>query len=53
MSRNLLSVEDDRPVYEAIRLFQEHHVGQLLVTNNGSPTESLREPACCARFSTL
>ncbi|MGZ4883206.1 MAG: CBS domain-containing protein, partial [Halobacteriota archaeon] len=38
MSRNLLSVEDDRPVYEAIRLLQEHHVGRLLVTNNGSPT---------------
>ena len=38
MSRDLLSVEDDRPVYEAIRLLQEHHVGRLLVTNNGSPT---------------
>jgi predicted transcriptional regulator len=38
MSRNLLSVEDNRPVYEAIRLLQKHHVGRLLVTNNGSPT---------------
>ena len=38
MSRNLLSVEDDRPVYEAIRLLQEHHVGRLLVTHNGLPT---------------
>ena len=38
MSRDLLSVEDDRPVYEAVRLFQEYHVGRLLVTNNGSPT---------------
>jgi predicted transcriptional regulator len=38
MSRTLLSVEDDRPVYEAIRLLQEHHVGRLLVTNNGLPT---------------
>jgi len=38
MSRNLLSVEDDGPVYEAIRLLQEHHVGRLLVTHNGLPT---------------
>jgi len=38
MSRNLLSVEGDTPVYEAIRLLQEHHVGRLLVTNHGSPT---------------
>jgi predicted transcriptional regulator len=38
MSRDLLSVEGDRPVYEAMRLLQEHHVGRLLVTNNGFPT---------------
>jgi len=38
MSRDVLSVEDDRPVYEAMRLLEKHHVGRLLVTNNGSPT---------------
>jgi transcriptional regulator len=37
MSRSLFSVEEDRPVYEAMRLFQEHDVGRLVVTANGSP----------------
>ncbi|HYA32844.1 MAG TPA: CBS domain-containing protein [Candidatus Bathyarchaeia archaeon] len=49
MTRNVLSVEDDRPVYEAIRLLQEHHVSRLVVTTNGLPkgvitrTDVLRE----------
>ncbi len=37
MSRSLFSVEEDRPVYEAMRLFQEHDVDSLIVTANGSP----------------
>lgn len=37
MSRSLFSVEEDRPVYEAVRLFQEHDVDSLIVTANGSP----------------
>jgi transcriptional regulator len=37
MSRSWFSVEEDRPVHEALRLFQEHDVGRLIVTANGSP----------------
>ncbi len=37
MSRDLFSIDDEAPMYEAIRLFQEREVGRLLVTHDGSP----------------
>ncbi len=38
MSEDLYSIDEESPMYEAIRLFQERQVGQLLVTRDGNPT---------------
>ncbi len=37
MSQSLFSIDEEAPMYEAIRLFQERKVGHLLVTRDGSP----------------
>ena len=37
MSLDPLSVDEDMPVYEVMRLFHENNVGRLLVTKNGLP----------------
>ncbi len=48
-SQDLFSIDEEAPMYEAIRLFQERNVGRLLVTRDGSPeavitrTDILRE----------
>lgn len=36
-SQDLFSIDEDAPMHEAIRLFQERNVGRLLVTRDGSP----------------
>lgn len=53
MSRSLFSVEEDRPVYEAMRLFQEHDVGRLIVTANGSPKGVITRKDVLRKISTL
>jgi hypothetical protein len=53
MSQNLLVVEEDRPVYEAMRLFEEHNVGRLIVTANGSPKGVITRSDVLRKFSTL
>jgi predicted transcriptional regulator len=37
MSHNVFTVEEDRPIYEAMRLFAEYNIGRLIVTANGLP----------------
>ncbi|MGZ4918825.1 MAG: CBS domain-containing protein [Halobacteriota archaeon] len=37
ISQDLFSIDEEAPMYEAIRLFQERQVGRLLVTRDGSP----------------
>jgi transcriptional regulator len=53
MSPDLLSIEEDRPVYEAMRLFQEHNVGSLIVTINGSPKGVITRTDVLRKISTL
>jgi predicted transcriptional regulator len=53
MSQSLFSVEEDRPVYEAMRLFQEHDVGRLIVTANGSPKGVITRTDVLRKISTL
>jgi hypothetical protein len=37
MTRDIISIEDSRPVYDAIKLFDRYNVGRLLVIQNGVP----------------
>ena len=37
MNRDIISIDGYRPVYDAIKLFDTHNVGRLLVVQNGVP----------------
>jgi transcriptional regulator len=37
MSRDIISIDDYRPVYDAIKLFEKYNVGRILVVQNGAP----------------
>jgi predicted transcriptional regulator len=37
MSRDIISVDDYRPVYDAIKLFDKYNVGRIIVMQNGAP----------------
>ena len=37
MTKDLISVDGDAPLYEAVKVFNEHSIGRLIVTINGVP----------------
>lgn len=37
MTKDLVSVDGDAPLYEAVKIFNEHSIGRLIVTINGVP----------------
>ena len=37
MNRDIISIDDYRPVYDAIKLFDKYNVGRILVVQNGAP----------------
>ena len=37
MTKDLVSVDGDAPLYEAVKVFNEHSIGRLIVTINGVP----------------
>ncbi len=53
MSKNVFTVEEDRPVYEAMRLFAEYSVGRLIVTANGSPKGVITQSDVMRKIATL
>jgi hypothetical protein len=53
MSPDILSIEDDAPIYEAMRLFQEHNVGRLIVTTNGTPKGVITRTDVLRKLSAL
>lgn len=53
MSQDVVTVEEDRPVYEAMRLFAEYSVGRLIVTANGSPKGMITQSDVLRKISSL
>jgi len=53
MNQNVFTVEEDRPVYEAMRLFAEYNVGRLIVTANGSAKGVITQSDVLRKISTL
>jgi predicted transcriptional regulator len=53
MNPDILSIEDDTPIYEAMRLFQEHNVGRLIVTTNGAPKGVITRTDVLRKLSAL
>jgi predicted transcriptional regulator len=53
MNRNVFTVEEDMPVYEAMRLFTEYNVGRLIVTAKGSPKGIITQSDVLRRILTL
>jgi predicted transcriptional regulator len=53
MNQNVFTVEEDKPVYEAMRLFTEYSVGRLIVTAKGSPKGIITQSDVLRKISTL
>jgi predicted transcriptional regulator len=53
MSQNVFTVEEGRPVYEAMRLFAEYSVGRLIVTANGLPKGVITQSDVLRKISAL
>lgn len=37
MSRNVITIDSEKPMYEAVSLMNQNRIGRLLVTDNGKP----------------
>ncbi|MCD1294942.1 hypothetical protein CUJ83_08020 [Methanocella sp. CWC-04] len=52
MTRNVVSIDTDRPMYEAVTLMNQNKIGRLLVTENGKPKGMITRMDVISRLTT-
>lgn len=52
MTRDVISIEEDRPMYDAVSLMNENRIGRLLVTEDGKPKGMITRMDVISRLTT-
>ena len=53
MKKNVITISDDRKLYEVIRRFKEENIGRIIVTENGKPAGILTHSDIVRVFPSL
>jgi transcriptional regulator len=52
MTANVITIEEDRPMYEAVALMNQNRIGRLLVTDGGKPKGMITRMDVISRLTT-
>ena len=53
MKKNVITISDDKKLYEVIRRFKEENIGRIIVTENGKPAGILTHSDIVRVFPSL